>query len=240
MAKIVSRVSHSISRVIKGLVGIVLIPPAIGLALGIARQLSVVPAGRYSYSTWWHWGIVGYVGMHVLFYKPRALFRVHHAMLARVARWLFGGQVSTTEGGESKGKKSASKGKGQSGGEGSTLVVISPYLVPLYVVLISVLAWAASHWIASAWVTGVMVCLMGASVSFHLAMTAEDFQEDRERFPIELYVMAMAISSIVSFIVVSVCLPLVLPDFSMPGVFLDAASSAQTIYATVVQTLFGV
>ncbi len=240
MAKIASRVSHVISRVIKGLVGIVLIPPAIGLAIGIARQLDVVPAGLHSYSTWWRWGIVGYVGMHVLFYKPRAMFRVHHAMLARVARWFFGGQVSTTEGGASKGKKSSSKGKGQSDGEGSTLVVISPYLVPLYVVFISVLAWAVSHWIASAMVTGLMVCLMGAGVSFHLAMTAEYFQEDRERFPIELYVMAMAISGIVSFIVVSVCLPLVLPDFSMPGVFLDAATSAQTIYATVVQTLFGV
>lgn len=240
MAKPFSSLSRFLSRLIKTLVGVALIPPAIGLATGISQQLALVPSGSYAYSTWWRWGLLGYAGLHVLFYKPRALFRVHHTLLATIARWLFGGQVKTTGDGSSKGSRSSSKNKERAPAEGSTLVILSPYVVPLYVVLLSLAAWCLEQWVRSEWLTGFMVGLIGASVAFHVAMTAEDFQQDRAQFPIELYVMALAISSIVSFIIVSVCLPLVLPDFSMPGVFLDAATRTQTIYANVVRTLFGV
>jgi len=239
MAKPTSRLLQGIGRFVKGLVAVLLVPPVIGATIGLVRQLEGIAAGTRTCSQWFVWGIASYLGLHLLFYRPKALFRFNHALLARLAVWLFGGQVSTVGSGGVKGSRSSGKGKDKTAlVQGSTLVVLSPYLVPLYLVLVSVTIWLLARWIPGWSLNGFASVLIGASLAFHIAMTAEDLQQDRERFPVETHLMTLAISGLCSLLVCSVCLPLAIPEFSVPRLFADAIANARAIYTNVINTLF--
>jgi len=241
MAKPTSTRSPLLGRFVKGLVGLLLIPPVIGVALGIDQELASLTVWTYPAAHWMRWGAVGYVGVHVLFEKPAALFRFSHALLARVAVWLFGGQVATVGSESSKGETAPSKTKGKSpraSAQGSTLVVLSPYLVPFYAILLSGVAWLVGSWVSVEWLRGLLVLAIGASLAFHIAMTAEDLQEDRARFPVERHLVALALSSLVSLLLAGACLPLAVPGFSLLHALAQAATTAQGIYTAVANTLF--
>ncbi len=242
MAKAPSTFLHLLGRFGKGLVGALLIPPVIGFALGLYRGLEPLTARAHSCADWFLWGVMGYVALHLLFYKPTVLFRASHALLARLAGGLFGGQVATVDPDAPAGSKpkAKSKGSGKSGGsrQGSTLVALSPYLVPLAVILVSLGAWAASHWVETSALSGVASLLLGVALTFHLAMTAEDLQQDRARFPVELYLMALALSGLASLLVAICCLPLAVPGFSIPSALADAMASDRAMYTAIIHTLF--
>ncbi len=238
MAKPLSKVLHLVNRFIKGVVGLLLIPPAVGLALGIHQQLEEVSVGSRSFAQWMMVGAISYVGIHLFVYKPRALWRVQHRLLSRVALWLFGGQVTTanTKSEPPTGKKS-SKASGEGPG-GSALLVLSPYLVPLYPVLVCVIAWVLSRWAGWEFVMPVASFLIGASLLLHWVMAADELQQDRNRFPIESYLMALAIIAFSSLLIVGVCVPMVAEPFSLPGVFAEMLDEAKEIYTTVIHRLF--
>lgn len=239
MAKPLSNFSTLLGRVVKGIVGILLIPPVIGLAVGMYRQLESISLWDRLASQWFGWGVVSYVGVHLFFYKPTALFHVSHAMLAKIAVWLFGGQVATGGAAASKSPKAHPNAKGKPhAAQGSTLVVLSPYLIPFYVILVSVLAWLAAHWWSSEVVNAVAILLIGVSLLLHVCMTADDLQQDRSRFPVEMYLIALAISWLGSLIVTTLCLSMAVPGFSLAGVFAEATATTHTIYATLIKTLF--
>jgi len=235
MGKPVSRFTKLLGRFVKGLVGVLLIPPVVGVILGLSGELKSVSANGQPYADWFAWGCLSYAGVHLFFYKPITLFRISHAVLARITLWLFGGQVTTVGGTSAKGK---TKGKADRTEQGSTLVVLSPYLVPVYVVLVSLSAWALAHWLPVELINRLAVFLVGGGLVMHLAMTADDLQQHREQFPIELYLVAIALSGLVSLLVVAWSLSIVLPAFEMAGVFAEATASVKAIYQTVINTLF--
>lgn len=251
MAKSTSKLSSLLGRFVKGLVGALLIPPVIGLAVSVVSQFDELSAGTRSCGYWFLLGLIGYAGTHLLLYRPRQLFALNHALLDRLAVWLFGGQVATvgSEGAAASSKKApkpskAKKGKGDKDGgdapaEASTLVVISPYLVPLYTGLVSLLAWVAAHWGDGSLFRIITSAAFGISLGFHICMTGEDLQEHAEQFPIETRLMALAISILASVSIAALCAPVALPDFSVSEVFAKAGSHAHQIYAGVASTLFG-
>lgn len=240
MAKPFSDVAHVAGRLVKAMVGVLLIPPVVGLVLGIDGELKSLASPDGSYARWFLWGMTSYVGVHLLLYKPRGLFRFSHRLLARLAVWLFGGQVTTVGAEDATRAKTSGKSKGKSANaaRGSTLVVLSPYVVPLYVILISLGAWLLLRWITPELVVRPAAFLIGASLALHITMTADDLQQDRGRFPLELYVMALAISSFMSLLVAAMCLPLVIPEFEWMRVFAQAMAHAEGIYTAAVQMLF--
>lgn len=242
MAKVISTTLHRLGRLVKALIGLLLIPPAIGVALGIRQQLDTWLVGSKSFTEWIVLGAASYLGVHLFIYKPKLLFRVQHRLLSRLSVWLFGGQVATTapKGEKSKSEKKGkdkSKGEGE-GSQGSTLLVLSPYLVPLYTLLVCLASWLLKRWLSPALVDSSAGFLIGASLTLHWVMAADDLQQDRSRFPLDAYLLALTIIALVSVLVVSVCLPMAVPDFSLPSVFADALARARTIYANVLHILF--
>ncbi|MDP3703028.1 MAG: hypothetical protein Q8R78_01365, partial [Candidatus Omnitrophota bacterium] len=120
-----------LARIVKGIMVAVLIPVAIGLFQGVLQQLETLSGSGALYRTWVERGFLTYVWLHLLLYRPVALFRSSHRVFSVLAMWLFGGQVASVE---SAGGGKAKTGKGE-GGErqiaNSPLVAFSPYVVPL-------------------------------------------------------------------------------------------------------------
>jgi len=234
MGKPLSILTRWLGRLVKALIGAALVPPVIGLARGISHQLEPLPAGGRSFAEWGLIGTAGYLGLHLLFYKPATLFQAQHQLLSRLSAWLFGGQVATVA---PKGERKSSKVKSPSEG-GSTLLVLSAYLVPLYSVLVCLASWVLHRWWGLGWLDAGTGVLIGASLTMHWVMTADDLQQRRERFPFDVYLPALGLIGLISLLIVGGCLPLAAPGFSVPGMLAEALAQAGAIYAAVFRALF--
>jgi cytochrome bd-type quinol oxidase subunit 2 len=229
-----------LGRIVKAVMVAVLAPLAIGLLLGILGQLDVVAVAGTTARTWITWGFLTYLGIHLLLYRPVAMFQVNHRLFSSIARWLFGGQVASVEeagGGRARQSRGAKDEKTDSIAQGSTLVAFSPYVVPLYLVLICAAGWALRQWDRVP-ASAVVSFLIGVAVAFHWLMTADDLQRQRDRWSLEAYLLAIGLIFVVTLLLGAACLPLAVPEFSFAGALDDGFSRAQGMYAALIQELF--
>lgn len=238
MAGIASDVKAVLARLVKVGMVAVLIPLAIGFLQGMLAGLEVMTASGSTFREWIGWGVVTYVGVHVLLYRPTALFRVSHRLFSTLAVWLFGGQVASTEASRGGRGKGAKGGKGDPAAQGSTLVAFSPYVIPLYTILASAGGWFLRPWLGRAVVDGPVSFLLGVTIAFHWLMTADDLQRQRERWHVETYLLAIGLVFVVTLLLAGSCLPWAVPEFSFVRAFADGLSRAQAIYTTLVHRLF--
>ena len=251
MAKPISTFLHAVSRVVKAAVGVLLIPPVIGLLGGVRAQLQAVPVGSKTFFDWAVAGLSGYVTLHLLLYQPAGLFRVQHRLLSGLALWLFGGQVSTTG---DKGARKKNKDDSVGAPHGSTLVVVSPYVVPLYPILVCAGAWALKRWLPApagtlggpgdpSLVEAPAAVLVGATLAMHWVMTADALQGGgrtgaRGRLPFDTHLIALGMIGVISLLALGAALPMAVDGVSLPAILSDALSRAGAIYAAVIQHLF--
>ncbi len=247
MGKATSKLREGFGLFVKALVGLALVPPLIGLIAGTLRQLDVVVIGSRSAGSWAAMGAVGAVGVYLFLYQPVALFRVQHRMLSGLSAWLFGGQIATGGAQADSGKRAKGKAKAEpvagagTAASGSTLVVLSPYLVPLYTLLGALAAWAARGWWPADAVDAVSAVWLGAALMFHWIMAARELQElkgNKERVPFASYLLSVALIGLGSLTLVVVTLPASVPGVSVSSVFADAVGLTRNAYVTVFRTLF--
>ena len=236
MAKGSSKAAEVLSRLIKAVMVAVLIPLAIGLLAGILEQLDITTSSGATFQQWIAWGFVTYVGIHLLLYRPTTLFRMSHHLFSLLAVWLFGGQVSSVEesGGGGKGKA----GKGGHAAQGSTLVAFSPFVIPLPMILVCAGGWLAAHWLDRAMLDGPVAFSIGLTSAFHWLMTAEALQEQRARWHIETYLLAIGLVFVLTLVLGGVCLPWAVPEFSFARALSDGLTQTQEMYSTLIHRLF--
>ncbi|MDP3721963.1 MAG: hypothetical protein Q8R91_00470 [Candidatus Omnitrophota bacterium] len=236
MGKHTFNFSALLGRFLKVVMVAVVMPLAIGLFTGIREQLALVSAsGEAAFQQWVTWGFVSYVGFHTLLYRPVTLFRASRRLFSTLALWLFGGQVSSVDrsaGGN--GRDTARKAAGQ----GSTLVAFSPYVVPLSTVLVCVVGWLVGRWVERRFVDGPVGVLIGATIAFHWLMTADELQQQRQRWRVETYLLAIGLVFVVTLLIGAACLPLAVPGFSVGQAVADGVARAQAVYTTLLQRLF--
>ena len=234
-----------LARLIKAVMVVVLVPLVLGLLSGLLTQLDVPTANGPTFRQWVEWGFMTYIGVHLLLVRPETLFELSHRGFSMLAVWLFGGQVASTESSGSGGGdsgKSAKSGKGSAKGaaasQGSPLVVFSPYVVPLAVLLISALGWLASQWLERIWVDQPLGFLLGFAAAFHWIMTADELQQQRARWHVETYLLAIGLVFTVTLIIGGSSLAWSIPGFSFARALADGCAGAQAIYQQLIQRLF--
>lgn len=241
MAKLSSNVAALIGRILKAVMAALLVPLIIGLVAGIREGLEIGSFSGGTFGRWVNWGVGSYVLLHTLLYRPAPLFRASHRLFSVIAVWLFGGQVASTEQpvgtGRSKGKGSKAA-KGPVHAQGSTLVALSPYVIPLYTVLVCAAAWVLSRWLYRVFVDGPAGFLIGATIAFHWLMTADELQQQRDRWHLETYLLAIGLVFVVTLLIAAACLPLAVPEFSFARALGDGFARAQVICTAVIRRVF--
>ncbi len=225
---------------------IALLPVVIGLLLGVREQLTLVSLSSGSARQWIEWGVATYVGIHVLLYRPVALFRGSHAVFSSMAVWLFGGQVASTDRATSSSAKKRTKDekgekaeRGERSVKGSVLVAFSPYVVPVLTVLCCIAGWGLKRWMGSSTdLDEPLYFLIGMSIAFHWLMTADELQEQRSRWHLETYLLAVNLVFGVTLVIAAACLPLVASELSFVQMLSNGFSQAQAIYTALIQRLF--
>ena len=233
------------ARLVKVVMVAIVLPFAIGLLLSLLGQLELVSlSGGVTYREWVEWGFLTYVGVHVLLFRPAALFRVSRQLFSSIAVWLFGGQVTTVEdaeGGKGSGKgakRGTASGADDPAARGSTLVAFSPYVVPVYTVLVCAVGWALGRWGNQMLIDGPIAFFIGLTMAFHWLMTADELQQQRRRWHLETYLLALSLVFALTLLVGAACLPWAVPDVSFIRTLAEGFSRTQGIYTAIVQRLF--
>jgi hypothetical protein len=241
MAKTTSNITAGLARFVKVAMVAVLTPLTVGLLQGILGQLEVLSASGATFREWVEGGVATYVGLHMLLYRPVSMFRVSHRIFSVLASWLFGGQVASVDatagsagGGKGKGKRAKREGATQ----GSTLVAFSPYVIPLYTILVAAAGLLLRQWLDRSLVDGPLSFLIGVTIAFHWLMTADELQQQRGRWHVETYLLALGLVFVVTLLLGGACLPWAVPEFSFAPALADGLSRTHAIYTTLIQRLF--
>lgn len=240
MAKTFSSVTALLGRFVKIVMVVVVLSLAIGLLRAILEPLEAVSASGATVRQWLMWGSWTYIGTHLLLYRPAAMFRAGRGLFSTLAAWLFGAQVASVDssnGGGAKGKGTKSA-KGEPASQGSTLVAFSPYVVPLYTVLVCAAGWGLGRWADQIEWSSAVAFLIGVTMTFHWLMTADELQQQRARWHLETYLLAIGLVFVVTLLIAGACLPWAVPEFSFTRALADGCSRTQAVYAAIIQRLF--
>ena len=241
MAKAASNLTDALGRLIKIAVVVALLPLAVSLVIGMLRAMEAEQVLGVTAREWVIRGFLTYVAVHVALYRPVALFQFNHRLFSTLAVWLFGGQVASTEdapSGKVKVKKGAKAETSRASAGGSTLVAFSPYVIPLYTIIVCLVGGVLrSRWDRPV-VGGVAAFLIGLTMAFHWLMTADDLQSQRSRWHLETYLLAIGLVFILTLLIADVFLPWAMPAFSPSQALAEAMAHARAVYATLIQRLF--
>ncbi len=233
-----------VGRSLRILLGLLLVPIALGATQAFQDELERSGVGARPFMR----GLTIYLFIHLVIYKAKWLFDASHAVLSRVAGFVFGGKVVAmgTGGGaggeKEKGGKSKKGGKegGQGGGTGggSPLVALSPFLVPTYVMLLAIAVGVVGMWHDLGRWSPVLCGLVGALLAFHWLMTLETIQQRKETIASAGYVLTVVLTYVISLSITAVALPLVVRAFAFPAYLASAYDASRAVYAALTHQLF--
>lgn len=216
-----------IKLIIKFIIGVVAFPLAYGVTLAFYKNAILISelAKRLDYFIW---GIVIYVILHLLFYKPTYFYVLGHEAVHAGMAWIFGGKIKSFKVSEDGGAVKTDKS--------NFIIELAPYFIPIYAIIITVVYFviASSYAINGA----LFVFLIGFALAFHIISTIEIMKIRQPDIVKSGYFFSIIMVYVINIIVIALIFSLVFPGFSIKKFFLDVWSSSRYIYTAAVRQLF--
>lgn len=150
-------------KVKRWLVAIVLLPACYGVFQGLWVTLHPfrdVPEGSYCFFA----GMLSYVVFQWAFFRPIRTYVFGHELTHALASWMIGGNVTQFKVGKHGGSVTVNKS--------NFFVALSPYMIPLYSLLLAAAFFTANHFYPLRPYWPLFLWLLGVSMGFHAALTA--------------------------------------------------------------------
>ena len=216
-----------IKLLIKLVIGVAMIPIGIGATASFYRHIMLtkeLAANLHLFG----WGIVSYMVLHLLFYKPTYLYVLGHESVHAGMSWIFGGKIksfkATAEGGSVKTDKS------------NFVTELAPYFIPIYAIIVTVIYFVVSR---SYPINGsIFVFLIGLTLAFHLISTIEIMKIKQPDIMKSGYLFSIVLVYTLNIVIISVIFSLMFPGFSIQGFFSDLWGSSKYIYFALFRQLF--
>lgn len=212
---------------IKLIIAVLSIPLALGVSLAFYNNLILIKelAGSLKYLLW---GVGSYVILHLLFYRPTYLYVLGHEAVHAGISWIFGGKIKSFKVSEEGGSVSTNKS--------NVVVELSPYFVPIYAIIISVIYFV----IASSYsINGtVFIFLIGFALAFHMVSTIEVMKIRQPDIVKSGYFFSIMMVYVLNMVVISLIFGMLFPSFSVKKFFIDSWVLSKNIYIAVVRQLF--
>jgi len=216
-------------KIVKYLIGALLIPPAIAFSKTFYLELS-----RLDYlNVRMHifiWGIVIYMLMHILLYKPVYLYTLGHESIHAVATWLCGGHITSFHVSNEGGSVSTSKS--------NFFIELSPYFVPVYTILLILVTPFIKSKLANVQILSLYMFFLGFTLGMHLIMTAEAIKLRQTDILKSGYIFSFILIFIGNVIIVFLILSIFNSALSFKAYFLKSLICSKNIYLAVWNKFF--
>lgn len=212
---------------LKSFVAVMMVPLAFAVTTAFYRNMVMIRelSGSLGYFIG---GIIAYVALHLLFYKPTFLYVLGHEAVHAGVGWLCGAKISSFQVSKEGGSVAMDKS--------NPVIELSPYFVPIYAILITLVYFLL---ISSYNINGsIFVFLIGFALAFHIISTIEIMKIKQPDFVKTGYFFSIVLVYILNILVISLMFALVFPSFHIQKFFMDFAVGAKDIYVTIYKQLF--
>ncbi len=149
---------------------VLLLPACYGVTLGVWKIFSSfknVPESSFYFFA----GMASYFAFQWVFFRPIRTYVFGHELTHAIATWMSGGKVKhfhvSKKGGHVKVSKS------------NIFIALAPYVIPLYALLLLAIIFGINYFYPLKAYWQWMLWLLGASIGFHMALTAYALKMDQ-------------------------------------------------------------
>ena len=114
------------------------------------------------------WGLIGYMVIHILCFKPMYLYILSHEVIHVLATWVCGGHITSFNVSSNGGNVTTSKT--------NSFIELSPYFVPLYSIFLIAIFPLARGLLSDLNITSLYIFVVGFTLGMHLIMTADSLK----------------------------------------------------------------
>ena len=216
-----------IKLIIKFIIGVIALPLAYGVTLAFYKN-SILISELADKLDYFIWGIVIYVILHLLFYKPTYFYVLGHEAVHAGMAWIFGGKIKSFKVSEDGGAVKTDKS--------NFVIELAPYFIPIYAIIITAVYFviASSYAINST----LFIFLIGFALAFHIISTIEIMKIKQPDIVKSGYFFSIIMVYVINIIVIALIFSLVFPGFSIKKFFIDVWSSSRYIYTAAIRQLF--
>lgn len=218
-----------ITRFLRFILGILLLPFSIGVSAALYGQLGNVHA-LSNYQLFFLYGIGTYIVIHLVFYRPVFPYVFGHELMHAISTWVSGGKVksfkATSKGGEVKATKS------------NSFISLSPYFFPIYTIFVALAYSLSSLFFDVSRYVLIFIFLVGFSLAFHLIITIDFLKTKQPDLVKTGYLLSLTLIYIVNLSLLALILSLIFPDVSFVNFIQGSVQRALNIYAAVVKQFF--
>ena len=216
-----------IKLLIKFVIGVLIAPITVSVTKAFYDNILLIKelAGSLNFFLY---GIAAYVVLHIIFYRPTYLYVLGHEAVHAGVAWLFGGKI--------KSFKASEEGGGVGTDKSNIVIELSPYFVPIYAIIITLVYFVI---VSSYNINGsTFVFLIGFALAFHIISTIEILKIRQPDIVKSGYFFSIMMVYILNIIVISVIFGLVFPTFGIKKFFIDLYLLSKVMYAAIVKQLF--
>jgi hypothetical protein len=209
-------------KILKILIGILLLPAAIGAGKAFYILLSSIdPASSALHVL--ERGVLVYLLFHVLVMRPAYLYVLGHEFVHVLATWLCGGRVVSFNVTPSGGNVATSKT--------NFFIELSPYFVPLYTLLLGpLLMLLKSLNVNIPNMSGTFLFLVGVTLAFHFVMTVEVLRMQQSDIAKSGFIFSIVLIFIGNLIIIMAVFSPFFDDLSFVKFFKSSAFYSREIY----------
>lgn len=218
-----------ILRIVKVLIGILLLPVAVATSLAFSGQLSQVQSLE-GLSGYFLKGVVIYLIMHLVLYKPNYFYVLGHEIAHAMATFVCGGQVGSF--------RVSARGGGVLTTKSNFFIALFPYFFPTYTLFIWLAYLVVSLFRDVSAYAPHLLFLVGFSLTLHLVMTIETMKVKQSDILKSGYLFSASLIYILNVLLVSLILSIVFDDFSFPSFFHSAVDGSANSYYAIYEYLF--
>ncbi len=219
-----------IKRILKILLGIFSIPICISVSLNLYQQISHINALSYLNQKYFLIGVVSYLVVHAVLFKPSYLYIFAHEMMHVIATIISGGRVTSFK---------VSK---QGGSVGTTksnfFIALSPYFFPFYTMIVTLLFFAGKFFFKESVIYNPFLFAVGFTLAFHIILTI-DFLKIRQTDLLHAgYLFSICLIYVVNLVIIASVFSLLFDGIEFIEFIKSSTAGSKDIYVAIFNQLF--
>jgi len=217
------------ARIVKVLVGILLLPIVISASVVFAEALGNIQHIQ-GFSGYFLKGVIFYLVMHLVLFKPSYFYVLGHEAAHALAALICGGRVSSF--------RVSGKGGGVLTTKSNFFIALFPYFFPTYTIFFWLVYFLVSLFRDISGFAGQFLFLIGFSLAFHLVMTIDSLKIKQSDILKTGYLFSVSLIYVLNILLVSLILSVVFKEFSFSAFFQTLIDQTGRNYYAIYAYLF--
>jgi len=219
-----------LKKILNILLGILVLPVCVGVSISLYEHLNQIKIVSYYQQKYFIIGIISYLVVHAVFFKPSYLYVLSHELMHAIAALLSGGRVRSI--------KVSSKGGSVATTKSNIFIALSPYLFPLYTIVVALL-WFVIKFVTKSDIDySFFLFAIGFTLAFHIVLTI-DFLKIRQTDLLHAgYFFSICLIYVINLLIVGLIFSILFKGMIFVGFLQDSYIKARDIYTGIFCQLF--